>query len=186
MKLTRTKKAFTLIELLVVITIIGILATGWVAVFTTQIQWARDSNRISDIKILETAQHQIFNDNWAYSDETSFSGSIAPFISKILKDPKEWQKLCWRVNAGNNLSDQTCWGYYSVEDDTFWLTDWRFKLWVFFEKETNVNQKAKSTWRDTDWWSYDSMFEVYSWAGGTWVTIVVDEDWGISDWVLVY
>jgi len=32
------KNAFTLIELLVVITIIGILATGAVSVFTTQLQ----------------------------------------------------------------------------------------------------------------------------------------------------
>jgi prepilin-type N-terminal cleavage/methylation domain-containing protein len=43
---------FTLIELLVVITIIGILATGATSVYTSQIQKARDSTRISDIHIL--------------------------------------------------------------------------------------------------------------------------------------
>ena len=50
------KKAFTLIELLVVITIIGILATGGTAVYTSQIKKARDSNRIQDIKQIQWAQ----------------------------------------------------------------------------------------------------------------------------------
>jgi len=46
-------KAFTLIELMVVITIIGILATGAVSVYTSQIQKARDSNRITSLKALQ-------------------------------------------------------------------------------------------------------------------------------------
>jgi prepilin-type N-terminal cleavage/methylation domain-containing protein len=53
MKRQITKLAFTLIELLVVITIIGILATGATAVYTSQIQKARDSVRITDIKSLQ-------------------------------------------------------------------------------------------------------------------------------------
>lgn len=56
------KKGFTLIELLVVITIIGILATGAVTTFTSQIQKARDSTRISDIKALQTAVEQVYQD----------------------------------------------------------------------------------------------------------------------------
>lgn len=47
------QKGFTLIELLVVITIIGILATGAVTVYTSQIQKARDTTRISDIKAIQ-------------------------------------------------------------------------------------------------------------------------------------
>jgi prepilin-type N-terminal cleavage/methylation domain-containing protein len=50
---TGSKKAFTLIELLVVITIIGILATGATAVYTSQIQKARDTTRINDIEALK-------------------------------------------------------------------------------------------------------------------------------------
>jgi prepilin-type N-terminal cleavage/methylation domain-containing protein len=42
----KSVKAFTLIELLVVITIIGILATGAVAIYTSQIQKARDTTRL--------------------------------------------------------------------------------------------------------------------------------------------
>lgn len=48
------KKGFTLIELLVVITIIGILATGATAVYTSQIQKARDTTRINDLKTLQS------------------------------------------------------------------------------------------------------------------------------------
>jgi prepilin-type N-terminal cleavage/methylation domain-containing protein len=53
MKLQRTKLGFTLIELLVVITIIGILATGAVSVYTSQIQKARDSVRLTDVTALK-------------------------------------------------------------------------------------------------------------------------------------
>jgi len=56
-----TKKAgFTLIELLVVITIIGILATGGIAVYTGQIQKARDVTRISDVKNAQSAIEQAY------------------------------------------------------------------------------------------------------------------------------
>ncbi len=48
--LKNNSRGFTLIELLVVITIIGILATGGVGVFTQQIQKARDTTRITDLK----------------------------------------------------------------------------------------------------------------------------------------
>jgi general secretion pathway protein G len=56
------KKGFTLIELLVVITIIGILATGATTVYTSQIQKARDTTRISDMKALQSAIEQVYQD----------------------------------------------------------------------------------------------------------------------------
>jgi prepilin-type N-terminal cleavage/methylation domain-containing protein len=46
-------KGFTLIELLVVITIIGILATGAIAMFTGSQAKARDAIRINDVKVTE-------------------------------------------------------------------------------------------------------------------------------------
>jgi general secretion pathway protein G len=60
------KKGFTLIELLVVITIIGILATGAVTTFTSQIQKARDTTRISDVKALQSGIEQFYQDTSAY------------------------------------------------------------------------------------------------------------------------
>jgi len=53
MKMKNIMKGFTLIELLVVITIIGILATGAVSVYTSQIQKSRDSVRLTDVKALQ-------------------------------------------------------------------------------------------------------------------------------------
>jgi prepilin-type N-terminal cleavage/methylation domain-containing protein len=88
MKLQRIKSGFTLIELLVVITIIGILATGGVSVFTTQLQGARDSTRVNDMKLMETAVHQYFNDISIYPPESGFTGSIAQYVSKDLADPR--------------------------------------------------------------------------------------------------
>jgi general secretion pathway protein G len=54
MKKLQNNKGFTLIELLVVITIIAILATGAVATYTSQIQKARDTTRINDVKALQS------------------------------------------------------------------------------------------------------------------------------------
>jgi prepilin-type N-terminal cleavage/methylation domain-containing protein len=64
--LKNSTRGFTLIELLVVITIIGILATGGTAVFTTQIQKARDSTRQSEIAQYFSATEQYLSDNSAY------------------------------------------------------------------------------------------------------------------------
>ncbi len=162
MKLNK-KLGFTLIELLVVITIIGILSTGAVSVFTTQLQGARDATRISDMKIMESALHQLFNDNWKYPDNNAMTGAITPFISKTLKDPKAWASVCWKWTTSN----QACQWQYWTQDDTFNLPNGRFKLAVFFEKETNFKNKANTT----DWGTLPNMFEIYAGAGGSGTTL---------------
>jgi general secretion pathway protein G len=67
-----TKLGFTLIELLVVITIIGILATGAVTMYTSQIQKARDTTRINDQKALQSAIEQVYQDNTEYVHADEF------------------------------------------------------------------------------------------------------------------
>ena len=62
MKTLKTK-GFTLIELLVVITIIGILATGGVAVYSSYIQKARDTTRISDQQVYAKAIEGFYQDS---------------------------------------------------------------------------------------------------------------------------
>ncbi len=107
MKLQSIKKGFTLIELLVVITIIGILATGGVSVFTTQLQGARDSTRISDMKLLETGIHQYFNDTSAYPDDSgaaTFKSQVAGYLSKDLSDPKSTKSICWDASNNNTVT----------------------------------------------------------------------------------
>jgi len=68
MKKLSLSKGFTLIELLVVITIIGILATGATAVYSTAQAKARDSNRITDVQVIRTGIEQAYSDVNAYPD----------------------------------------------------------------------------------------------------------------------
>lgn len=172
MKLQKIRQGFTLIELLVVITIIGILATGWVSVFTTQLQGARDSTRVNDMKLMETAIHQYFNDNSYYPPveaswlEPWFTWSINQYVSKELKDPRDWQAICWADNDntdGWDLSNSAvCWGFYVRTNDSFWLTDSAFKLGISFEKKVNTEKKAI---QENDGWNNPTYFETFAWDG---------------------
>ena len=49
------KQAFTLVELIVVITILAILATVWFVSFSWYLAWARDTNRIAQLKSMSDA-----------------------------------------------------------------------------------------------------------------------------------
>lgn len=159
MKLQRTKLGFTLIELLVVITIIGILAVGWVWVFTTQLQWARDTTRIGDMKVVESAIFQLFSDDWEYPSEMGFTWAIKPYISKSLADPKS-KPICWGVWASTNTHSTLCAWYYAVWPDDYGLDNAAFKLLINFEKEKNLDKAANIS----DGWLEDSYLEMYAWS----------------------
>ena len=89
--LKNSTRGFTLIELLVVITIIGILATGATTVYTSQIQKARDTTRISDVKALQSGIEQAYQDASVYpASGAAFSG-VAIYTPKFPKDPKTGQ-----------------------------------------------------------------------------------------------
>ena len=180
-----TKKAFTLIELLVVITIIWILATGGIAVFTKQLQWARDATRITDLKLFETAASLYFSDNDEYPLDSAFSWVVAPYMSKTLKDPKSGKKLCWSSATSH---DQACWWYYNSFPDTYGQVRWAFKMWIFFEKIENLTKKASGTWSDTDGWSIHNMFEMYGWAGASTWALTIALDWAVTwgNWTKIY
>lgn len=176
MKLQKIRQGFTLIELLVVITIIGILATGWVSVFTTQLQGARDSTRVNDMKLMETAIHQYFNDMTVYPPEWSFSWAIAQYVSKELEDPKTGTTICWADSDNNNYP---CAWYYHVWNDSFGLVDSAFKLGISFEKKVNFETKADNA---NDGWAVDNLFETFA---GEWSSSFVVWNWS-STWALVY
>lgn len=132
-------KGFTLIELLVVITIIGILATGAVTVFTSQIQKARDTTRINDIKALQTSVEQAYQDSSQYPDETAaaFTGAIAPYIELIPQDPKNGQ------NCNDAGGATTCVYAYATQDDSG-ITNGKYELSTAFEAAGSVTSKAGS------------------------------------------
>jgi prepilin-type N-terminal cleavage/methylation domain-containing protein len=166
MKLKWNKLGFTLIELLVVITIVGILATWAIWVYTTQLQWARDSTRISDLSVLDSANHQYFSDNSEYPPESWYTWAVSDFVSKTLEDPK-WIAVCYQ--AANDTGGLCEWRY-EVWDDTNSLPNSAFKLWIRFEKEINYTKKAVDT---NDWGNSSEFFEKYSWA---WAPTLFDLD----------
>jgi len=91
---TVRKGAFTLIELLVVITIIGILATGATTVYTSQIQKARDTTRVNDVKALQSGVEQFYQDQSEYPVAGDFNitdGAIKSYVPKLPQDPKNTQ-----------------------------------------------------------------------------------------------
>ena len=84
-------RGFTLIELLVVITIIGILATGAVSVYTSQIQKARDTTRITDVEALKSGIEQSYQDTTSYPAVWATFSVVATYTPKFPKDPKTGQ-----------------------------------------------------------------------------------------------
>lgn len=131
----QNKKGFTLIELLVVITIIGILATGATATYTSQIQKARDTSRVNDIKAVQSWVEQYYGDQAEYPAVVS-SGTIAQYAPKIPKDSKNGQTAA--VTSGSEYL-----GYgYMTGSSAEWVTGQRFELSTAFENKWNLTGKA--------------------------------------------
>ncbi|MDD5377238.1 MAG: prepilin-type N-terminal cleavage/methylation domain-containing protein [Candidatus Gracilibacteria bacterium] len=124
-------RGFTLIELLVVITIIGILATGAVSVYTSQIQKARDTTRINDIKALQGGIEQMYQDGQKYPDAGSFSG-ITAYVPKIPKDPK----------SGETLANTSFEYMYNQGKDTNGIEGQIYEVSTAFEAQGNLTSKA--------------------------------------------
>ncbi len=143
-----TKSAFTLIELLVVITIIGILATGATTVYTSQIQKARDSVRISDIKALQSAIEQVYQDSAEYPASNTFASWttlqtwVADYMDKIPSDPKDLQPC-----NGQTI----CTYIYGVGPDDNGILGGEYEVSTGFENEANRTTKASvagDNWND--------------------------------------
>lgn len=137
--MTGLKKGFTLIELLVVITIIGILATGAVTTFTSQIQKARDTTRISDLQALSSSVEQVYQDFSTYpedSDISDFETAVEDYLPNLPGDSK---------NGENCQNGQACGYVYAVWDSNWDWTGIGFAVYEIsagFENAANVNTKA--------------------------------------------
>lgn len=154
MKLHTIKKAFTLIELLVVITIIGILATWATTVYTSQIQKARDSTRLTDITALRGWAEQFYQDKGQYPYTTNTNntfpaynfGWIKIYTPKLPEDPKSWE------TTANSSFDYI----YTVWEDDNNITWQDYEFSTTFENTWNIENKAGK-----DWWGDDYRVEIW-------------------------
>lgn len=133
---TRSKKSgFTLIELLVVITIIGILATGAVTVYTSQIQKARDTTRIRDIDALKGAAEQVYQDDSEYPRATTFTEQMETYMKRLPKDSKHGQNC--------NGENAACGYAYVAGPDSNTIDFGAYEFSTTFENEANRESKAE-------------------------------------------
>jgi len=157
MKKQITKLGFTLIELLVVITIIGILATGATTVYTSQLQKARDSTRVTSVKALQWAIEQFYSDVSEYPSSQTY-GSVNTcnewdganeldclmdlgYIRKFPKDPKN----------GQQAVDSSLMFMYKVQDDDNSVNNQWYEVSAWFEAKASVQSKAaKDAWNDNN------------------------------------
>ena len=133
------KKGFTLIELLVVITIIGILATGGVTVYTGQMKKARDSVRISDIKKLQTGFESFYQDISEYPIAAKFAANangldVLDYVPSLPQDSRNNTAGC--VGTGAVMC-----GYIYAVGQVLTARD-QFELSVAFENPGTREQEA--------------------------------------------
>lgn len=176
MKLQKLNRAFTLIELLVVITIIGILATGAVNVYTSQIQKARDATRITDLDALRTWLEQMYQQNGTYPNTwdagvtlASFMG-IKTYVPKLPTDPKTWQKS---TNANFDYA-------YAVSWDSNGIRWQLFEVSAHFENDGNTQSKSRTDgwndgWRLELWMSLNTIGTALdnTTNGASWINLAV-------------
>lgn len=148
MQKLQNKKGFTLIELLVVITIIGILATGATATYTSQIQKARDTTRVNDIKALQAWVEQSYNDVSEYPKWSTLQAELIKYMWKLPADSKQGQPCSDWWTAAN--ATDCAYAYISWPDNNSILF-WEYELSTGFENKWNVTSKAA-----TDWWTADA------------------------------
>lgn len=137
MKLKGIKSGFTLIELLVVITIIGILATGAVSIYTSQIQKARDSTRITSINALKSSVEQVYQDDSEYPLATTFITQVGIYMENFPTDPKHAQPC---NNSWSGTVD--CWYAYVTWPDSNGILYGTYELSTGFENTWNVTARA--------------------------------------------
>jgi len=138
---------FTLIELLVVITIIGILATWAVTIYTAQLQKARDSTRITALETLKWWIEQYYQDLNQYPDKTAFTW-VRLYVPVLPIDPKTWQ-------ATNNTSLDY---WYNVWRDSNWILHQIYEVSAWLENTSNINTKANN---NNDGWNDANRLEMW-------------------------
>ena len=126
-----------------VITIIGILATGAIATYTTQIQKARDTTRVEDVMAIKSALDQFYSDKNVYPDPTKATvtdpmhiSAIAQYMPRIPKDSKSGSSC----NGGT--TGTACDYIYSAISDENNIDLGAYEVSLGFENSGNRQAKA--------------------------------------------
>lgn len=122
------------------ITIIS-LSSCTQAIQEKQLEKARDTSRITDMKLLEAWIHQYFMDNNSYPAELS---EITAYTYTLPTDPKNWETIDWK----------TYWYIYETAKNEEWVID-SFRISTYFESEKN------NTKYTMDGGIYDDKFEIF-------------------------
>lgn len=176
MTIVKENRGFTLIELLVVIAIIGILTAVVIASLNTARVKAQDSQRLSDLKQIQTALEMYYNDYGYYpkrmthtetdsgcgghvswcGDTNSLKYDLSPYLNLPNKTSSGFDKLFY-YESNSNDNNQT------------------YGLMVDLKSESNINKEtndggylnhmyeigqqpaycmSKYSGTDAYWWSY--------------------------------
>ncbi len=102
----RGGKGFTLIELMVVVAILGVLASIITVSLGSARAKGRDAKRISDIRTIQLALEEYYNDNNTYP--VTLSGLQPTYLSTMPVDPKDnftpYSYTTYNSNASQNCA----------------------------------------------------------------------------------
>ena len=128
-----TKNAFTLVELIVVITILAILWTIWFIAYSWYVAWARDTNRVSQLKSIS---------DWL---EIYTTKNILPLPDDYRTITSSWETIWYQWYIWKNIldlieytsewvdpKDKSYFNYYLTKDKK------QYQLMAYLEESNNV------------------------------------------------
>lgn len=172
----KNKTGFTLIELLIVISIIGVLSSVVISSLKTAREKARDAQRLSDVKQIQTALEMFYNEKGYYPKKTAYTypdsgcgGSsswcndidslkkdLAPYLPKLpLKSDSGFTKdYYYNSDSGDNYQS---YGFMtSFESDANSSKEQNDGGYLNYMYEIGEQPKycmSKYTGADAYWWS---------------------------------
>ena len=154
------KHGFILIELLVVITIMWILAVGWISIYTSQMQKARDSTRLNDVIALQGAFEQFYMDMVQYPNtlahwNSTTAVSIKSFLPNYVNDPNTPRAVSTVIpNCGLSKCVYITTSVSPAGKPTFS----EYEVSTAFENVWNASAKAIDTY---DKWNDPNRYEIW-------------------------
>lgn len=139
------RSGFTLVELLVVISLIGVLTTLVVANLNSARERARDAQRKSDLRNIQTALRLYYNDVGVYP--TSASGNIVACDGACTWG-EEWENggtVYMNTLPGDPLTDQS-YLYTYVDDENYTI-----KSCLENKSDDKGEVEVDTTWCPSEW-----------------------------------